>query len=131
MLDTANLVQEVMDGKFSPFEALHFLKELQKTIKTQIEIVEVEAFNQSQYEDKTFEKDGFKIEKRNGRKVWNFKGCESYKIAKDNLAEVEADLKANFGLFERGKSAIDEDGVVGEVPHVTFTKDSLIIKKIK
>lgn len=131
MIDTANLVQEVIDGKCSPYEALHFLKELQKTIKKQIEIVEVEAFNQSEYEDKTFEKDGFKIEKRNGRKSWNFKGCESYKIAKDNLTEIENNLKDNFSQWEKGNTVVNEDGVVLEVPKVTYTKEVLIIKKVK
>lgn len=129
-MNTAELVQNVMDGVESPFKALHFLKDLQKTIKTQIEIVEVEAINQSQYEDKTFEKDGFKIEKRNGRKMWNFKGCESYKIAKDNLTEIEKDLKDNFSQWEKGKQVVDENGEIGEVPTVTFTKDSLILKKL-
>jgi hypothetical protein len=130
MTNTSELVQNVMDGKTSPYEALHFLKNHLKTTKEQIEIVETEAFNQCEFEGKTFEKNGFKIEKRAGRKVWNFKKCESFKIAKDNLTEIESDLKANFGLFEKGKSSVDDDGVVGEVPEVTYTKDSLIIKKL-
>lgn len=131
MLDTAQLVQEVMDGKFSPYKALHFLKDLQKNIKTQIEIVEVEAFNQSQYEDKTFEKDGFIIEKRNGRKSWNFKGCKSFIDANDELEKVKSDLKANFTQWEKGKQVVDENGEIGEVPQVTYAKDSMIIKPIK
>ena len=132
MTDTAQLVQEVMDGKCSPYKALHFLKDFQKTIKTQIEIVEVEAFNQSEYEDKTFEKDGFKIEKRNGRKTWNFKGCKSYVDAKEKLTSVENDLKQNHSLYEKGKSSVDEStGEIGEVPIVTYAKDSMIIKELK
>jgi len=110
---------------------LHLLNELQKNIKIQIEIVEVEAFNQSQYEDKTFEKDGFKIEKRNGRKKWNFKSCESYKVAKDKLTTIENDLKDNFSQWEKGKQVVDENGEIGEVPTVTYSKGSLIIKEIK
>tara|TARA_R110000803_G_scaffold70019_3_gene132675 strand:+ start:141 stop:533 length:393 start_codon:yes stop_codon:yes gene_type:complete len=130
MIDTANLVQEVMDGKCSPYKALHFLKDYAKQIKNQIEIVETEAFNQSEYEDRTFLKDGFEIEKRNGRKVWNFKNCNSFKLANDNLEEIKNDLKQNFSLFEKGKSSVDENGEIGEIPLVTFTKDSIIIKKI-
>ncbi len=129
--DTAELVQEVMDGKFSPYKALHFLKDYQKVIKEQIEIVEIEAFNQAQYEDKTFEKDGFKIEKRNGRKTWNFKGCESFLKANDELEKIKSDLKANFTQWEKGKQVVDENGEIGEVPQVTYAKDSLIVKAIK
>tara|TARA_R110002012_G_C11299572_1_gene573149 strand:+ start:116 stop:520 length:405 start_codon:yes stop_codon:yes gene_type:complete len=131
MIDTANLVQEVIDGNCSPYEATYFIKEEIKKLKEHLEIVHAEAQNQSIYEDKTFEKDGFKMEKRNGRKVWNFKGCESYKIAKDNLTEIENDLKDNFNQWEKGNTVTNEDGVIMEVPKVTYTKEVLIIKKVK
>jgi len=130
MIDTANLVQEVMDGNFSPYKAEYILKEQINILKEHLEIVHTEAQNQSIYEDKTFEKDGFKMEKRNGKKVWNFKGCESYKIAKDNLTEIENNLKANFNQWEKGNTVVNEDGVVLEVPKVTYTEEVLIIKKI-
>jgi len=131
MTDTATLVQEVIDGNFSPYEAEYILKEQINILKEHLEIVHTEAQNQSIYEDKNFEKDGFKMEKRNGRKVWNFKGCESYKIAKDNLTEIENNLKANFNQWEKGNTVVNEDGVVLEVPKVTYTKEVLIIKKVK
>jgi hypothetical protein len=129
MIDISQLTQDVMDGKTSPYKALHYLKQLKKDLEIQIEIIEVEAFNQCEYEDKTFEADGFKIEKRNGRKIWNFKKCQSYQIAKDNLTEIKDDLKSNYQQFERGKQVVDQEGEVGEIPEVTYTKDSLIIKK--
>jgi len=128
-MNIEQITQDVMDGNQNPYEALYLLKQRLKTVKLAIEIVEVEAMNQCEYEDKTFEKDGFKIEKRNGRKQWNFKQCKSFQIANDNLEEIKNDLKANYGLFEKGKSSVDEHGEVGEVPQVTYSKDSLIIKK--
>lgn len=131
MTDTANLVQEVIDGNFSPYEAEYIIKEQMYDLSVHLEIVHTEAQNQSIYEDKNFEKDGFKMEKRNGRKVWNFKGCESYKIAKDNLTEIENNLKANFNQWEKGNTVTNEDGVIMEVPKVTYTEEVLIIKKVK
>ena len=131
MIDTANLVQEVIDGNFSPYEAEYIIKKQMYDLSVHLEIVHTEAQNQSIYEDKNFEKDGFKMEKRNGRKVWNFKGCESYKIAKDNLTEIENDLKDNFNQWEKGNTVTNEDGVIMEVPKVTYTKEVLIIKKVK
>jgi len=130
-MNTEQLLQDVMDGNESPFKALFELKQQLATIKTAIEVVEVEAFNQAEYEDKTFIKDGYKIEKRNGAKRWNFKACKDYQIAKDNLSEIEDGLKTNYKLWESGKSAVDEFGEVGDVPQVTYSKDSMIIKKIK
>ncbi len=131
MINIGQLVQDVMNGEESPFKALYLLKQELTTLKEAIEVVEVEAFNQSEYEDKTFIKDGFKIEKRNGAKRWNFKGCKDYQEAKDNLTKIEDDLKTNYKLWESGKSAVDEFGEIGDVPKVTYSKDSMIIKKVK
>ncbi len=131
MMNIGQLVQDVMNGEESPFKALYLLKEQLKEVKEMIEVVEVEAFNQSEYEDKTFIKDGYKIEKRNGGKRWNFKGCKSYQEAKENLTKIEDDLKTNYKLWKSGKSSIDEFGEIGDVPHVTYSKDSMIIKKVK
>ena len=131
MINSKQLVQDVMNGEESPFKALYLLKEQLKEVKEMIEVVEVEAFNQSEYEDKSFIKDGYKIEKRNGGKRWNFKGCKSYQEAKENLTKIEDDLKTNYKLWQSGKSAVDEFGEIGDVPHVTYSKDSMIIKKVK
>ena len=130
MMDLTKIVQDVIEGNESPYKALYDLKQQLATLKSAIEVVEVEAFNQAEYEDKTFEKDGFKIEKRNGAKRWNFKGCKTYQIAKDNLSEIEDELKANYKLWEMGKSSVDEFGEIGDVPQVTYNKDSMIIKKL-
>ena len=130
MMDLTKIVEDVINGVESPYKALYDLKQQLATLKSAIEVVEVEAFNQAEYEDKTFEKDGFKIEKRNGSKRWNFKGCKTYQIAKDNLSEIEDELKANYKLWEMGKSSVDEFGEIGDVPQVTYNKDSMIIKKL-
>ena len=131
MKNVGQIVQDVMEGNESPFKALYLLKEQLKDVKEAIEVVEIEAFNQSEYEDKSFIKDGYKIEKRNGGKRWNFKGCKDYLKAKENLSKIEDDLKTNFKLWESGKSAVDEFGEIGDVPKVTYSKDSMIIKKVK
>ena len=111
MMNIGQLVQDVMNGEESPFKALYLLKQELTTLKEAIELVE--------------------IEKRNGAKRWNFKGCKSYQIAKDNLTQIEDELKTNYKLWESGKSAVDEFGEIGDVPHVTYSKDSMIIKKVK
>ena len=130
-MNIGQLVQDVMDGNESPYKALYELKQQLTTLKSAIEVVEVEAFNQAEYEDKTFVKDGYQMEKRNGAKRWNFKNCKDHQIAKDNLKEIEDGLKTNYKLWESGKSAVDEFGEVGDVPLVTYNKDSMIIKKVK
>lgn len=130
-MNIGQLVQDVMDGEESPFKALYELKQQLTTLKSAIDVVEIEAFNQSEYEDKSFVKDGYKVEKRNGAKRWNFKACKDYQIAKDNLSQIEDELKTNYKLWESGKSSVDEYGEIGDVPLVTFNKDSMIIKKVK
>ena len=131
MIDTGKLMEKALDGEISSYMASYLIKEQLKIVKEHLEIVNTHAINESIYEDKTFEKDGFSMEKRNGRKVWNFKGCESYKIAKDNLTKIENDLKSNYIQYEKGNQVISSDGEVLEFPEVTYTKDVLIIKRIQ
>ena len=129
MENLENLVQEVMEGKKSAFEVLFTLKQAAKDIKKFTEIVEVEAFNQCEYEDKNFVRDGYKVEKRAGAKRFNFKGCSNYIKANDELERVKDGLKTNYKLWEQGKYSFDENGEIGEIPEVTHGKDSLILKK--
>ena len=129
-MNIEQLVKDVMDGNESPFRALFYLKKQMKALKLAAEIVEIEGFNQSEYEDKKFIKQGYEVEKRSGGKLWNFKKCKSYSIAKDNLTEIEDTLKAAYLANEKGLSMIDENAEIVELPIVTFKKDSLIIKKL-
>jgi hypothetical protein len=131
MIDTGKLTKEALDGEISSYMASYLIKEQLKIVKEHLEIVNTHAINESIYEEKTFKKDGFNMEKRNGRKVWNFKGCESYKIAKDKLAEIKNDLKDNYKQWEKGNTVTNEDGEILEIPEVTYTKDVLIIKRIQ
>ena len=130
MINTEQLVQDVMDGKQNPYEALYLLKKLLTDTKVAIEIVEVEAFNQCEYEDKNFINGNFKIEKRNGGKIWNFKNVDEWNTYDKAKKECEDRLKAAYLANEKGLQMADEDGEIVPLPIVTFKKDSLIIKKI-
>jgi hypothetical protein len=129
MIYFKQLVQDVIEGKESPYKALFILKKEYKLLKEMIEVVEIEGFNQCEYEDGTFNKDGFEITKRNGSRRFDFSNCNSYRIANDNLKEIKNDLKASYSANEKGLQLINEDAEVVELPIVTYGKDSLLIKK--
>ena len=126
----SQLTQDVSDEKTNPYEALFNLKELQRKLKNSIEVIEGIAFETATYEDKTFENNGFRIEKRNGRKVWNFKNVEEWTVYDKNKKDCEDRLKAAYSASEKGLNLGDENGEIIPLPKVSFTKDSLIIKKI-
>jgi len=124
------LIEEVDADKKNPYEALFEVKDLQKELKKTVDIIEGIAFEKCQYEDKTFKNSGYQIEKRSGRKVWDFKRVKSWIEADNTRKEVEDKLKAAYSANEKGLNMADENGEVVPLPQVTFTKDSLIIKKI-
>lgn len=124
------LIQDVNDEVENPYESLFEMKSLQKELKKTIDIIEGIAFSMCEFEDKTFNKSGFEIQKRNGSKVWNFKKVEEWININKSKAECEDKLKAAYSANEKGLNMGDENGEVIPLPQVTFTKDSLIIKKL-
>lgn len=126
------LVQDVMDGVESPFKGLKELRDLQKSVKKAIDIVQTEAFNQAEHEPKTFNSGAYEVTKKNGAKMWNFKNCSAFIDANDNLEKVKNDLKLAHSAWESGKSLADDDtGELMEVPVVTYKADSIQVKLAK
>lgn len=130
MINFSQLIEDVNNEIESPYKALYQVKQLEKEIKEAKEILEGIAFEFSKYEDKNFISGDFKIEKRSGRKIWNFNNCLSYNKVKNKLKEVEEVLKSSYYASEKGLDMINKDAELIEIPKVTFTKDSLIIKKV-
>jgi len=123
------LIQDIDNEVQNPYEALFQLKDFQKSLKETVDIVEGLAFGMCEYEDKTFVNGDYKIEKRNGRKVWNFKKVEEWINVDLKKKSIEDKLKAAYSANEKGLNMGDENGEVIPLPQVTFTKDTLLIKK--
>lgn len=131
MINYIQLVENTEDGKEDPFKALAILNELSDEIKQCIEQIKPIAFQEAEKYDKSFVHHNLKIERRDGRKTWNFKKIEEWSKAEEQRKKVEGKYKAAFEMYQRGATPIDEStGEVLQLPEVTYSKDVLIVKTI-
>jgi len=74
---------------------------------------------------------GYMIEVRNGGRTFDYKNIEEWQTYNKALKDCEARSKQAFISKEKGMMAIDEDGVVIELPEVKYRKSSVIMKAKK
>lgn len=135
--DSINVIQNQIDlvirnvdlGFTSSLEAFAVFKELEKRFNDAKKQIDALAYNESEKYDKTFKIGNYQFTRVDGRKQFDFKHIEEWKIAKDNLAEIESKYKSVYENQQKGLSSFNEStGEVLEVPVVTFSKSSLAVK---
>ena len=135
--DSINVIQNQIDlvirnvdlGFTSSLEAFAVFKELEKRFNDAKKQIDTLAYNESEKYDKTFKIGQYQFTRVDGRKQFDFKHIEEWKIAKDNLAEIESKYKSVYENQQKGLSSFNEStGEVLEVPVVTFSKSSLAVK---
>jgi len=126
----SRLVDEVENETESPLKAYAVLNkaiEFIEECKEQIKPIAIRAAERMG--EKTFTTDGVKFELRDGRSNWDYKTCQRWADKKAELAEIEAELKANAEAAQRSMSQlITADGEVLEYAKRTFSAPSLIVK---
>ena len=135
--DSINVIQNQIDlvirnvdlGFTSSLEAFAVFKELEKRFTDAKKQIDTLAYNESEKYDKTFKIGNYQFTRVDGRKQFDFKHIEEWKIAKDNLAEIESKYKSVYENQQKGLSSFNEStGEVLDVPVVTFSKSSLAVK---
>jgi hypothetical protein len=132
---TVNEVQQVINsiivgidlGNVNPLEAFAVFKKMEKMFdeaKKKIDLLAIEEAEK--FGQKSFEYNGQKYEVRDGAKRIDFSNIEEWKIANENLKEIEDKYK-KVSLISH--AVIDQ--VTGEIlpkPLIKFSKSSLIVK---
>lgn len=132
MINYLKLVEDVENGNESPYKAHAILKELQADIKQCLEqIYPVLEDHVNQHGEKSFETQGFKIEKRNGKRNFSFKNVPEWQTYDLHKKQCEERLKLAYKAFESGANMADENGEVIPLPEVTFSKDVIVVKPIE
>jgi len=121
----------VDDGRKDSIVAQYELNQIEKVLKAaKDEVKELALIEADNYSEKTFEHKGFIIERRAGRKIYDFNNIASYQIKKKELKDIEAKAKAAYDSYSKGGIFIDEEtGEQIEPPVVKYTSDVLVIKK--
>jgi hypothetical protein len=135
--DSINVIQNQIDlvirnvdlGFTSSLEAFAVFKELEKRFNEAKKQIDTLAYNESEKYEKTFKIGSYQFTRVDGRKQFDFKHIEEWKIAKDNLSEIESKYKSVYENQQKGLSSFNEStGEVLDVPVVTFSKSSLAVK---
>ena len=127
-LNLEKLAAEVVSGEADALKAYGMAKLHFKKATDALKAIEAEALDQAENYEKNFVKDGFKFEKRNGAKRFDFKHLAEWADKKAELTEIESKYKGAFQSFERGLKQVTDDGEIIELPKVSYSQDSLTVK---
>ena len=127
-LNISQLAQDVFDGIEDPLKAYGIAKAFLKEVTDATKLIEEAALDEASKHEKTFIHEGYKFERRNGARRFDFKHLPDWAEKKQELSDIEGKYKSAYQSFERGLKQVTEDGEVIELPKVTFSKDSLIVK---
>ena len=127
----SSLVQDVQDGNENPLRAWAVITEIEKYIEQCKEATKVfVAEEANKYPEMRFEANGFVVEKRNGRAVWDFKNCKSWVEKNKILKDHEEILKHSYQIYNKGGViGVNEDGEQVEIPSVKYTDQTIIVRE--
>ena len=129
-LNIEQLANDTITGEENPFKALALAKEFKKTMDICIKAIEEVAQEEAEKYPKEFEEAGYQFTKRNGSRRYDFKHIKEWQDKKYELGLIEDKYKAVYNSFQKNLQSVSEDGEVLELPKMTQSKDSLIIKKV-
>ena len=130
-MNIRELVQNVLDGEESGLVALAILKEELKSVQECIKEVEQIAMDEADsYGEKKFTHKDLMVERRNGKRNFNFKSIPEWQKAESLKKSIEEKAKSAYANYENNITSVTNDGEIIQLPEVTYSKDVLIIKRI-
>lgn len=119
-----NLLNNVEDGELSASwafvvikEELDFLQDCMDQLKPQV-IEEVRSFPVTH--------GALRVEYMPGTRRYSFDHLDDYKHLKQKIKSLECDYKMAYSAYESGRSILNEQtGEILQLPHVTYTKDTV------
>ena len=127
--EVAHLLQEVEQGNISALSTYGNLKRCHALYAEAIKQIEPTAHDESNnYSEKTFSDSGFVFEKRNGGIHFDYKHIQAWQEAVKVKKDVEEKSKLAYQALQRNLLVGTEDAEVVDIPRVTYSKDSLIVK---
>lgn len=128
--EVAHLLTEIENGNNNTLIAYANLKRCLNLYNDAVKKLEPLALDEAnKYPEKTFNDFGFSFEKRNGSTRYSYSHIKAHKELKEKLKEVEEKSKQAYLSKIKGLLTANKDGEEIELPKVTHTKDSLIVKK--
>ena len=127
--EVAHLLQEVEEGNISALSTYGNLKRCHALYAEAIKQIEPTAHDESNnYSEKTFSDSGFVFEKRNGGIRFDYKHIQAWQEAVKVKKDVEEKCKLAYQALQLKLLVGTEDAEVVDIPRVTYSKDSLIVR---
>jgi hypothetical protein len=122
-------IENVELGNFSAIECLGRFKEFENALVKAKKCIEEQAIEEAEkHTEKTFKLGDFKVTKVEGRRLIDYSDIEEWRIAKDNLKEIEDKYKQ---VALSGLTSLDEStGEILQRPIITFSKSSISIRNV-
>jgi hypothetical protein len=122
-------IENVELGNFSAIECLGRFKEFENALVKAKKCIEEQAIEEAEkHTEKTFKLGDFKVTKVEGRRLIDFSDIEEWRIAKDNLKEIEDKYKQ---VALSSLTSLDEStGEILQRPIITFSKSSISIRNV-
>lgn len=117
----------------NPYQTLKDLNDLIKILNdAKGQVLDVALSDADQRSEKSFQVDGLLIERKSGRKIYDFKSIPQWMSANEKLKAIESQCKGAYQMYEKGGILVDEEtGEQVPLPGVKHTKDTLIVKEAK
>ena len=123
------LIEAVRNGELNQLELYGKAKEIEdlaQKVKIEVQMLAIEEAEKRT--EKTFNFGNFKVTKVEGRRMIDYSNIEEWKIAKDNLKEIEDKYKQ---VALSSLTSLDEStGEILKRPIITFSKNSISIKNV-
>lgn len=127
--EVAHLLQEVEQGNVSALKTYGNLKKCHALFAEAIKQIEPTAREEADnYSERTFKDSGFVFEKRTGGIRFDYKHIQAWQEAVKVKKEIEEKCKLAYQALQRNLLVGTEDAEVVDIPNVTYSKDSLIVR---
>jgi hypothetical protein len=134
--DLMKEMDKVEQGLTCPIELATRIKSLQTVLDDCQKQLKEYLFDELEGRE-AIEMNGYKVEKRNGRKMWKFDHIPAYAQVKsemkDRLKGIEDTAKLAYDNQIKGRAElVDADtGEIIEPAHLTYTADTIAFIKVK
>ena len=127
--EATKILVDIEDGNISPVVGYAKLKKMKDFLDKCVKEAYPAAMEEAEKQPKIFSEDGFNFERRNGRRIFNYKNITEWLRAEADKKAIEDKAKKAYALYEKGSRPVDADtGEILPLPSVKYTDDVLIVK---
>jgi len=128
--EIVHLLTQAEEGNINPLDVYAIFKQSKLLIDEAIAKVEPLAHREAEmYTERSFEQSGFTFEKRNGATRYSYNHIPEIFELNQKLKYAQTKYKHAFLSQQKGLLTASKDGEEMIMPKVTYSKDSLIVKK--